>query len=156
MHHAQPDFSDGAWRFAAVQLGGIEAIATAAHAHLLEAGRDEDPHQRHRLGQIAGAVETAPLWVHQAARAAEDDPVESEKIVAYINLARLTVEPAALDVLELAHRVVGAAAFLEPHPVERLARDLAFYLRQPAPDQALASAGTFVFGNEMAIGDIWP
>jgi alkylation response protein AidB-like acyl-CoA dehydrogenase len=155
-YHAQPDFSAGAWRFAAVQLGGLEELAQAARDHLLKIHRDEDPHQRHRLGLMAGAAETARLWVQKAAGIAEDGEADAERIVAYVNLARLAVERAALDVLELAHRAVGAAAFLEPHPVERLARDLAFYLRQPAPDQALTSAAAFVFGRDRVIGDLWP
>ncbi len=154
-YHAQPDFSAGAWRFAAVQLGGLEALAEAARAHLLKAGRDKDPHQRHRMGRMAGAAETARLWVREAARIAEDGTADAESIVAYVNLARLAVERAALDVLELAHRGVGAAGFLEPHPVERLARDLAFYLRQPAPDQALEAAAAHVFQNEGVVGELW-
>jgi hypothetical protein len=36
---AQPDFSGGAWRFLAVQLGGIEEVVQALRQHLLRTGR---------------------------------------------------------------------------------------------------------------------
>ena len=42
--------------------------------------------------------------------------------------------------LRLAQRSVGLQGFLREHPLERLSRDLATYLRQPAPDRALTTA----------------
>jgi alkylation response protein AidB-like acyl-CoA dehydrogenase len=153
--HRQPMFSAGAWRFAAVQLGGIGALFDCARAHLVAAGRARDPHQLARMGAAAIAVETARLWVLRACVAAQDSGGDSESTVAYVNLARLAVERAGLDVLELAHRSVGLAGFLWPHPVERISRDLATYLRQPAPDQALSSAAAFIMGLETPIIDVW-
>lgn len=154
-YHRQPLFSGGAWRFAAVQLGGIEAVAAAARDHLRRTGRGEDPHQLARLGQIAVAVETARLWVEAAALAASVDPGEPDRVVAYVNLARLAVERAGLDVLELATRSVGLQGFLESHPLERLGRDLATYLRQPAPDRALTEAARHVLAAPAPFGDLW-
>lgn len=166
-YHGQPLFSGGAWRFAAVQLGGVEAVAEAARDHLRRTGRGEDPHQLARLGQIAGAVETARLWVESAAIAASEgalaasagaasvDQGEADRVVAYVNLARLAVERAGLDVLELATRSVGLQGFLESHPLERLGRDLATYLRQPAPDRALTEAARHVLASPSPFGDLW-
>ncbi|MEJ0019977.1 MAG: hypothetical protein WDN25_26190 [Acetobacteraceae bacterium] len=37
-------------------------------------------------------------------------------------------------------RSLGLAAFGTGNPVERICRDLATYLRQPAPDEVLTSA----------------
>ena len=54
--------------------------------------------------------------------------------------SRLAVEAACHDALQLAQRSVGLAAFMRPNPIERIGRDLATYLRQPAPDAALAEA----------------
>lgn len=42
--------------------------------------------------------------------------------------------------MRLAQRALGLAAFLRPNPVERLLRDLAVYLRQPAPNSVLTEA----------------
>ncbi len=59
------------------------------------------------------------------------------------------------DVLERAHRSVGLAGFLSPHPLERLARDLATYLRQPGPDRALTSAAAHVLGDARPADRLW-
>lgn len=150
----QPDFSAGAWRFAAVHCGGLEAVLAALRDHLRRTRRGGDPLQAARLGQAAIAAETARLWVEAAAARAEAEPVAADAAT-YVNLARLAVERAALDVLELAQRSVGLAAFLRPSPLERISRDLATYLRQPAPDRALAVAAADILAAEAAPGDLW-
>lgn len=154
-YHRQPTFSGGAWRFAAVQLGGIEAVFDAWRAHLSRLGRGADPHQLARLGDGAIALEGARLWVERGARTASEANLPPEKIVAFVNLARLAVEKAGLDVLQLAQRSVGLQGFLRGHPLERLSRDLATYLRQPAPDQALTTAATVVIEAGGMAGDLW-
>ncbi|GAA0604015.1 acyl-CoA dehydrogenase family protein [Craurococcus roseus] len=151
---AQPDFSAGAWRFAAVHCGGVEAVLGALRDHLRRTGRGADPHQAARLGQAAMAAETARLWVEAAAAKAEA-PGAGVEAVAHVGLARLAVERAALDVLELAQRSVGLQAFMRPSPLERLVRDLATYLRQPAPDRVLSEAAAFVLSAPQEPGDLW-
>ena len=66
-YERQPWFSAGAWRFAAVHLGGMERLFDLLRRHLQETNRGQDPHQAARLGGAAMAVETARLWVAQAA-----------------------------------------------------------------------------------------
>jgi alkylation response protein AidB-like acyl-CoA dehydrogenase len=150
----QPEFSAGAWRFAAVQCGGLEAVLGALHAHLRETGRGGDPHQAARFGQAAIAAETARLWVESAALRAEAEPVQADAAT-YANLARLAVERAALDALELAQRSVGLTGFLRPNRLERLGRDLATYLRQPAPDRALVTAAADLLATPVEPGAWW-
>ena len=70
-YERQPWFSVGAWRFAAVHLGGMERLLDLLRRHLQETNRGQDPHQAARLGRAAMAVETARLWVAQAASTAE-------------------------------------------------------------------------------------
>ena len=60
-----------------------------------------------------------------------------------VNLARVAVEQACLDAMRQVQRGLGLAAFLAPHPAERLMRDLATYLRQPAPDAVLTEAAAY-------------
>jgi alkylation response protein AidB-like acyl-CoA dehydrogenase len=151
----QPAFSGGAWRFAAVQLGGIEAVFDAWRAHLVGAGRATDPHQLARLGEGAIAVEGARHWVARAACIAQDGSFTPERVVAFVNLARLAVEKAGLDVLQLAQRSVGLQGFLRTHPLERLSRDLATYLRQPGPDRALTGAAAEILAADATAGDLW-
>jgi alkylation response protein AidB-like acyl-CoA dehydrogenase len=155
-YHRQPAFSGGAWRFAAVHQGGMEALLDLCRAHLARTGRGGDPHQSARLGHAAMAVETARLWVERAALLAETGDAPDDAIVAYANLARLVVERAALDLIELVQRSVGLASFMRPNPIERISRDLATYLRQPAPDRALTSAAAWVLGQDEAASELWP
>ncbi|GJE47347.1 Acyl-CoA dehydrogenase, short-chain specific [Methylobacterium tardum] len=154
-YHRQPTFSGGAWRFAAVQLGGIEAVFDAWRAHLAAMGRGGDPHQLARLGEGAIAVEGARHWVERAARIVHEDDLAPERIVAFVNLARLAVERAGLDVLQLAQRSVGLQGFLREHPLERLSRDLATYLRQPAPDRALTTAAAEILDSGEMANDLF-
>jgi alkylation response protein AidB-like acyl-CoA dehydrogenase len=142
-YHRQPLFSGGAWRFAAAQSGGMEGLLERLAWRLRDAGRGADPHQLARFGEASIAVETARLWVRRAAEMAETSDESAEAIAAYVNLARCAVERAALDLLELVQRSVGLSAFLRPNPIERMARDLATYLRQPAPDRALTEGAAF-------------
>jgi alkylation response protein AidB-like acyl-CoA dehydrogenase len=156
-YERQPWFSGGAWRFAAVHLGGMERLLDLLRSHLQETNRGQDPHQAARLGQAAMATETASLWVARAATLAEPVPESTapEQLVAYVNLARLAVEAAALDLMQLVHRSVGLQAFLRPNPIERISRDLATYLRQPGPDRTLINAAAWVLAQPQGAQDLW-
>jgi alkylation response protein AidB-like acyl-CoA dehydrogenase len=117
----------------------MERLLDLLRRHLQETSRGEDSHQAARLGAAAMATETARLWVAHAATITEGllGSRAPDQLVAYVNLARLAVEAAALDLMQLVQRSVGLQAFLRPNPLERIARDLATYLRQPGPDRAL-------------------
>ncbi len=135
----EPDFSCGAWRTSAVTLGGVEALADQLRRQLVARGRAADPHQQARVGQVLIATETARLWMAEAAARAEAADAGAAAIP-YVGLARLAVERAALDVIELTQRSLGVAALMRGNPVELLCRDLATYLRQPAADMVLTEA----------------
>ena len=125
--------------------------------HLQETNRGRDAHQAARLGRSAMAIETARLWVAHAASMTEA-PVDSrapEQLVAYVNLARLAVEAAALELMQLIQRSVGLQAFLRPNPIERISRDLATYLRQPGPDRALTDAAAWILAQPVGAQDLW-
>jgi hypothetical protein len=68
-----------------------------------------------------------------------------EQLVQHANEARMVVERALLDVLERVHRGVGLQSFSRLSLIERIARDLATYLRQPAPDALLNAVGANAF-----------
>lgn len=136
----QPLFTGGAVRFAAVQLGGAEALAQAAAEHLQRLGRTEHPVQQIRMGEIAVALETGRLWLDGAARL-EGSDASPDEITAYADMARSAIERVCLDVLERVDRAVGARGLVPPSRVEKVGRDLRLYLRQPNPDGALAHAG---------------
>jgi len=147
----QPDFSTGAWRGMAVALGGMEALVHAMRDMLAERGRSEDPHQRVRIGEALIALETARMWVHRAALLAESGTGDPGDVANTVNLARIAVETAGLDIIRLAQRSLGLIAFRIGAPPELLLRDLATYLRQPAPDVTLTEAAA-----HFAIRDLPP
>ena len=142
----EPDFSAGAWRTSAVTLGGLDALLAEAARQLRARGRLADPHQQARMGQALIAGETARLWMEAAAPRAEGADADPADAVAYVNFARLAVERACLEAMALVQRCLGVAAFVRPNPVERICRDLATYLRQPAPDMVLTEAAAHVMG----------
>lgn len=159
-YHRQPHFSAGAWRFCAVQLGGIERLLDEARRFLRDRGRAEDPHQLARMGEAAIAAETARLWVERAAAIAEAPdvgatPEAGRRAVAYVDLARCAVECAGVEAMELVQRSIGLSAFLRSSPVERLCRDLATYLRQPAPDRALCNGAAYALGHDARASELW-
>ena len=151
----QPAFSGGAWRFCAVHLGAAERLVDLMRHHLTTRGRGADPYQLQRVAQATTAVTTARFWVNEAARLLGEDDALSETVVAFANLTRGVTERAALDVLELVHRGVGLTGFLRPHPIERISRDLATYLRQPVPDLAMADAGKAILASGRETANLW-
>ncbi len=136
----EPSLSTGAWRTSAVTLGGLDALVNATRAQLNKRQRGDHLQQQDRFGRILIAQETARLWCWQAACYGENSAVSGPDRVAYVNLARIAIEAACLEAMQLVQRSLGLGAFLRPNPVERLLRDLAVYLRQPAPDAVLAEA----------------
>jgi len=156
-YYQQPWFGGGAVRFAAAQLGGAAAVLDETRRFLRRQHRTDDPFQRQRLGELLVLHEAGQRWLHGAAEhaalpalasAAPVDPARLAAIGAYANLMRTAVEEICLTTLRLAERSVGARGLLQPEPFERLHRDLTHYLRQPAPDAALADAGRFALASD--------
>ncbi|WP_454886658.1 acyl-CoA dehydrogenase [Sphingomonas oryzagri] len=142
-----PRFTAGAWRFCAVQLGGLEALLTETIAGLGDTGRS-DPVQRARLVDFYVATRTAGFWVREAARraaAAEDDAI------AIARLARGVVERAALDGMEASARLLGTRSAFDGERIDKIIRDLSLYLRQAGPDHARDCAAQALLDH-----DVWP
>ena len=143
-YYQQPGFSGGAIRFAAVQLGGAEAVFNETRHFLSKTGRTEDPYQRMRLGELAVLIESGNQWLHgaatHAARPAAD--TDAEATVAYANLTRTPIKGICLQTLQLAERCVGPRGLLRPEPFERLHRDLTHYLRQPTRSASTCCGST--------------
>lgn len=129
----EPWFHGGVWRYAAVQLGGMYALAAAASRQLRTQGRATAPLQAQRLRRILAACQTGHLWV-SAAAAATESPAAPPATAQMAVLARLKVAEEAVAVLNLVDEALGASSFGLAHPAERVRRDLQLYLRQADPD----------------------
>lgn len=127
-----PRFTTGAWRFTAVQLGGIEALLIETRLAMSETARD-DPLQRAKFADGVAAMRTAYLWVRECALRAARDDVNGP---AFARMTRGIVEGAALKVMELAARIVGTRSAMDGERIDKITRDLSLYLRQAGPDHA--------------------
>jgi alkylation response protein AidB-like acyl-CoA dehydrogenase len=149
-YERNPWFGGGALRFVAVHAGIVDRLMRETLTYLVQQGRSEDPYQRARAGELRVAAQSARNWLRtgeDAWNAFDAAPTErnAATVVDAVDMARVAVERAALDSIELAVRSVGAHGLVEPLPFSKLICDLQMYLRQPAPDAALARVGTAGF-----------
>ena len=162
----QPWLSGGVVRFAAVQLGGAEALFDATRQYLQDLGRTDHPHQQARLGKMAIALEQGNLWLQGSAEQIEKyavvfgdmpdcDRPDRNQLVSYCNMVRTAIEQICMDMIQLSERCVGTQGLLPPHPMERIIRDLTLYLRQPAFDASLTGVGEYVLSQSEPARDLW-
>ncbi len=160
-YYRQPWFGGGAVRFAAVQLGGAESLFDETRKYLQTLKRTDDAFQRARLGEMAIRIESGNLWLTGAAAAfdtylqSEKTAADAERVLAYTNMMRTAIESICTDIIALCQKCVGARGLMRPLLFERVIRDLSVYLRQPAPDAALADAGRFVLETEVPAQVLW-
>lgn len=153
----QPHFSGGVIRFAAVQLGGAEAIFSETQSFLRMLGRTDDPFQRARMAEMAYLIESGNLWLNQAGNNQDlwvKEASATEKILAYAGMMRTMIAEICTRVMHLSEQCVGARGLMRPNNLERIHRDLTFYLRQPAPDATITGIGAYVLNQEKTDG-IW-
>jgi alkylation response protein AidB-like acyl-CoA dehydrogenase len=149
----QPYFSGGAWRFCAAHVGATERLVDLFKDHLVTRNRGDDPFQLQRIAQCVAATRTARHWTEEAAHRLSVEEPDAANVVAFANLTRMVTERCALDVMELVQRGVGLACFMRPHPIERISRDLATYLRQPVPDRAMSDGAKAFLASQLSVGD---
>jgi alkylation response protein AidB-like acyl-CoA dehydrogenase len=93
------------------------------------------------------ALHGARQWLAGAVQPLAVAGSQPQQLVHYARMCRSAIEQAGLNVLQLAQRCVGAQGFLRPHPLERVSRDLAMYLRQPGPDAVMAAIGDYTLAH---------
>jgi alkylation response protein AidB-like acyl-CoA dehydrogenase len=165
-YNRQPWLTSGSIRFAAVQLGGAEALFDATRHYLQSLNRTNDAYQEARMGQMAIAIETGNLWLKGAAELiaeyaptfcgdAHQEHPNGDRLVAYVNMARTAIEQICMDVIQLCERSVGTRGLLPPYPMERIIRDLSLYLRQPGFDASLQSVGKHTLAHPQERSITW-
>lgn len=131
-YDGEPRFTAGAWRFCAVQLGGIEALLAETAREMRPALRD-DALARQRFAAAHIATRSARFWVEEAARKVA---AEAGDAILAARVARGVVEDAGLLVIETAARILGTRSAFDGQRADKIARDLSLYLRQAGPDHA--------------------
>ena len=155
-YYREPGFNGGAIRFAAVQLGGAEALYDAARVYLQTAKRTDHPSQRIRAAEMAMRIESGNLFLRGAAAVTERLPQAPWEIAVYAGMTRLAVETICLDTIRTVERTVGARGLMRPYPFARMIRDLTMYLRQPAPDAVVDRVGRHVLDHPGPAHQHWP
>ena len=147
-YQEQPWFSGGAMRFAAVQLGGAEALLHSAIDHLNTQNKSNDPYQQQRMGTMAILVETGKFWLKKAQEIDDNQQdYTSAEIVNFADMMRSAILNISEEILQLTERSIGVQGFMENHPMEQVYRDLKVYLKQPGPDLALKNVGAYTFDH---------
>jgi len=132
--------------YAATFLGAAEAAYDFALDEVTSQGKVQDPYVQHHIGQSAINVETAYLWLQHVARM-WDTGRHSEAQLAG-SRARHIIEHLAEDTVKRCIRACGARSLNRPSPLERIYRDLSFYVRHDNDDHILATVGKSLLGQE--------
>jgi alkylation response protein AidB-like acyl-CoA dehydrogenase len=90
-------------------------------------------------------VETAHLWLRHVARMWETGKCDEARIAG--SRARHVIEHLAETTVKHCIRACGARCLNRPSPLERIYRDLSFYVRHDNDDHILATIGKEILGQ---------
>lgn len=130
--------------YAATFLGAAEAAYDYALEYVTTQHKTEDPYVQHHVGQMSVNVETAHLWLRHVARLWETGKYAEAQIAG--SRARHVVEHLAEETVKHCIRACGARCLNRPSALERIYRDLSFYVRHDNDDHILAMIGKSVLG----------
>jgi len=130
--------------YAATFLGAAEAAYDYAMEYITSQNKIEDPYVQHHIGQMSVNVETAHLWLRHVARLWETGRYLEAQLAG--SRARHVVEHLAESTVKDCIRACGARCLIRPSVLERIYRDLSFYVRHDNDDHILAMIGKSVLG----------
>jgi alkylation response protein AidB-like acyl-CoA dehydrogenase len=131
--------------YGATFVGGAEGAYEYALEYVRAQDRTSDPYVQHRVATMALNLESAHLWLcrvadlWQAGRKAEARSAG--------NRARYLLEGWATETVQHAVHTCGARALIRPSSLERIYRDLSFYVLHDNSDQVLATIGREILGQ---------
>jgi alkylation response protein AidB-like acyl-CoA dehydrogenase len=131
--------------YAASFLGAAEAAYRYTLDYLMRQRKTTDPYVQHRVGTMSVDVETGQLWLRHVAELWDSGREREARIAG--SRARHLVEHLALDTVDQCVRACGARSLVRPSPVERILRDLTFYVRHDNDDHILATIGRAALGE---------
>jgi alkylation response protein AidB-like acyl-CoA dehydrogenase len=131
--------------YAASFLGAAEAAYQYALSYVARQHKTTDPYVQQRVGAMAVAVETGQLWLRHVAELWDSGDVMEARLAG--SRARHLAEHLALDIVDHCVRACGARCLVRPSPVERIQRDLLFYVRHDNDDHILATIGRAALGE---------
>ncbi len=132
--------------YAATFLGAAEAAYEFALEYVTSQKKTADPYVQHHIAQSAINVETAYLWLQHVARMWETGRHDEAQIAG--SRARHAIEHLAEDTVKQCIRACGARSLNRPSALERIYRDLSFYVRHDNDDHILATVGKSLLGQQ--------
>ena len=130
--------------YAATFLGAAEAAYDYALEYITAQNKVNDPYVQHHIGQMSVNVETAHLWLRNVARFWETGRYREAQIAG--SRARHVIEHLAEETVKRCIKACGARCLNRPSALERIYRDLSFYVRHDNDDHILAMIGKSVLG----------
>ncbi len=131
--------------YAASFLGAAEGAYEYALDYLSRQGKGTDPYVQQRVARMSINVDTAHLWLRHVARLWDEGLWDEARLAG--SRARHLVEHLAEETVQHCIRACGARCLIRPSPVERILRDLSFYLRHDNDDHILATVGKALLGQ---------
>ncbi len=131
--------------YAASFLGAAEGAYEYALDYLSRQGKGTDPYVQQRVARMAVNVDTAHLWLRHVAHLWDQGLWDEARLAG--SQARHLVEHLAEETVQHCIRACGARCLIRPSPVERILRDLTFYLRHDNDDHILATVGKALLGQ---------
>lgn len=131
--------------YAASFLGAAEGAYEYALEYLIHQGKGGDPYVQQRVGSMLVNVESAHLWLAHVAGLWDRGLREQAQLAG--SRARHVIEHLAEETVHHCIRACGARSLVRPSPIERILRDLTFYLRHDNDDRILATIGRAPLGE---------
>jgi alkylation response protein AidB-like acyl-CoA dehydrogenase len=131
--------------YAASFLGAAEAAYDLALVYIAKQGKQADPFVQQHVAEMAINIETCHLWLRHVATLWETGRYEEAKEAG--GRARAVAERMGEETIKHCIHATGARSLNRPSPIERIYRDLSFYVRHDNLDHILASIGKSVLGQ---------
>jgi alkylation response protein AidB-like acyl-CoA dehydrogenase len=132
--------------YAATFLGAAEGAYEFTLNYIRSQSKMSDPYVQQHIGQSAINVETGHLWLRHVAEMWETGRHDEAQSTG--SRARHIMEHLAEDTVKRSIRACGARSLNRPSPLERIYRDLSFYVRHDNDDHLLATIGRSLLGQQ--------
>ena len=132
-------------QYGAAFLGAAEGAYDYALEYVKKQGKEDDPYVQHRIAQSAMNIETMQLWLRHTATLWETGQHQEAKQAG--NRTRYLTEKLAMDILNHCVKTCGARSLIQPSSLERIYRDLSFYVLHDNCDRVLSSIGQDILGQ---------
>ncbi|AFZ11691.1 Acyl-CoA dehydrogenase type 2 domain protein [Crinalium epipsammum PCC 9333] len=132
-------------QYGAAFLGSAEGAYEYTLAYIKKQEKGHDPYVQHRIAKAAINIDTMHFWLRQVATLWETGQELGAKLAG--NRARYITEQLATETVNDCIHACGARSLIQPSPIERILRDLSFYVLHDNSDRVLSSIGGEILGQ---------